>query len=173
MKSLYEIGKDMEALDHLAEERGGEIGGEVENAFDQWIAELVNDEAQKLANYIGYLKQLEMEKVAAEAEAEQWKKRAKTREARINFLKARMLAHLVATGRTEAVSSVGIKVKVTPNGGALPLVLDPTVDATSLPAEFTETQVRPNAVAIRAALTKGIELSFARLAPRGQHLRIG
>lgn len=173
MSTLYEIGADLLALDSLLEERGGDITDpEVAAAIDAWAAELQANLAVKLDGCIGYLRTLEMEAVAARAEADQWNAKASSRELRRDHFKARVKAILEVAGQTKVTTAAGRTVRVQANGGKLPLKLDDPLDVSLIPDRLCVIRREPDRTAIAAAIEAGEELPFARLLPRGTHLRI-
>lgn len=173
MVTLFSIGADLLALNDLCDELpGGEMSPEAEAAFDAWAAKLAEDEATKLDGYCGLIRSLEGEAAVARSEAEQYLARAAARENRVKWLKARMKLHLESTGRTKAVTATGRTVAIQANGGKVPVWIDPAVVPADLPAPFQRVRVEVDTEAIRANLESGHELSFARLEPRGTHLRV-
>lgn len=170
MPALYEITTDMQALDAMLDE----IGHDHPDAADVRAALLNANiaEADKLANYTKYIKKLEMEAVAAKAEAEQYAKKAKTRTDRIAWLKAGVIEHLQRLGKTSADTSDGRTVRIQPNGGKFPVEIEPNTDPKAVPPQFARVKYELDKEAIYDALTTGECLDFAALKPRGVHLRI-
>ncbi|MEX2657877.1 MAG: hypothetical protein WD272_10205 [Balneolales bacterium] len=60
------------------------------------------------------------------------------------------------------------------NGGQLPVALNEDITPESLPEEFVKVFREPDMSALRDALLSGNEeaMRFARILPRGSHLRI-
>lgn len=168
MRTLFEIGAEFNAIDTIfSEEEAMEFA---DDAFNDWLDQLAEEEAVKLDNYCAYIHQLEMEATAAKAEAEQWQAKARSRLNRIDWLKGRMKQHMEQRGVTDLETATGRRIAIQANGGKLPLVLSDGLCAEELPAWFCTTVIDP--AAIRAALEKGDKLDFARLGERGSHLRV-
>jgi hypothetical protein len=175
MATLFEIGAELEALEQLLDDVGGEVTDPQVNAvITEWFETIAADEGRKLDHYCGLIKRLEMEAMTAKAEAEEYRKRAEVRENRVKWLKLRMIQHLAATNRTKVQSASGRVVAVQSNGGQVPVRInyDLLPDTDTLPPQFVEIKKTLNAVAIREALERGESLPFARLEDRGTHLRI-
>lgn len=171
MKTLLDIGRDLEALDRLIEEREGDITDpEVEATITAWFDDLADHEAVKLDRYAGLIASLEGESAVCRAEAARLQKAANSRESRVAWLKARMKAHLEATGRRSVKTSLGRTVSVQANGGDPPLLIDVPVEA--LPSRFQAIEFKTNRAAIKDALKAGESLDFARFGEPGTHLRI-
>lgn len=171
-RTLYQIGADLLALDALLDEANGDLSDPaVEAAAAAWFDALAAEEAAKLDGWIGYVRQLEMEAAAAKAEAEQWLTRVRSREARVAWLKERLKRHLEATGRTKATTLSGRTIAVQANGGHPPVEID-AVDPYGVADRLCEVRRLIDREKVRTALLAGEGLSFARLVPRGTHLRI-
>ena len=173
MRTLFDIGHDLIALATLLEERDGNVTDpDVEAAVAAWFKELEADEANKLESYRCLIAQWEMEAAASKAEAEQWQKRAKSREDRVAWLKAKALAYLEYTGRKEATCASGKTFRVCANGGKLPLEIVDGTRTGDVGMEYLKVYTDFDREKIREALEKGQQLEFARLNGRGTHLRI-
>lgn len=169
-RTLFEIGAELQALNDLLDDIGGDVSDPaVEDRVTQWFEELSRDEAVKLDHYCGLIKMLDGEVAVLKSEADEYAKRAKSRENRIANLKARMKLHLEATGRTRAVTATGRTVCVQKNGGKPPVECDP-VPLDDLPPAFVRVTRAIDADAVRAAL--GQVLASARFGGFGTHLRI-
>ncbi len=170
MKSLYEIGADLLALAEVLDACDGDLS-KCETDVLAWIERAEGEQSEKLDRYIGLIRQLEMESSAAKAEADQWAAKAKTRGNTADFLKARLKAHLEATGQAKAVTATGRVVAIQRNGGISPLIVDP-VDLADVPTDFVKVRQEIDREAIRKALELGVTMTFARLGERGTQLRI-
>lgn len=172
-RTLFEIGNDLLALDALIEELGGDISDpSVEKNITDWFNELARDESVKLDGWVGYIRQLEMEIAAAKAEADQFILKAKARETRVSWLKHRMKLHLETGGRSEAKTAAGRRVWIQANGGNQGVIYADKIDINDVPGQFVRVVREVDENAVRAALKRGETLEFARLADRGNHLRI-
>ncbi len=171
MKSLYEIGADLLALAEVLDACDGDLS-KCETDVLAWIERAEGEQSEKLDRYIGLIRQLEMESAAAKAEADQWAAKSKTRGNTADFLKARLKAHLEATGQAKAVTATGRVVAIQKNGGALPLKLALAIDLATVPTAFVRVTTDLDRDAVRKALEAGDVLDFASLGERGTQLRI-
>lgn len=167
--TLFAIGDELRAVLDLVDE-----SAELPPIVEQWFAEIGDAEAEKLDAYAGLIRSLEGEAAVAKAEAEQFQAKAAARENAVKRLKDRVKLYLESTGRTKAVSKAGRTFAIQANGGKLPLVIDPAVKPEDLPREYQRITVGYDTEAIRDALEDGLEFpkTFARLKPRGNHLRV-
>lgn len=173
MPSLFEIGSDLQALDDLLDENGGDITDPaVEAAVSEWFAKASEDEAEKLEAYVGLIRQLSAEVATAKAEADLFRGKAKAREGRIDFLKRRLREHLERTGRTKATTAAGRTLSIQSNGGAVPVRLAFAIDLADVPERFVKVTKAIDVDAVRKALEIGEVLPFASLGERETHLRI-
>lgn len=63
-------------------------------------------------------------------------------------------------------------VELRTNGGLQPVEIQPDLDLQTVPPEFVKTSLSLDTQTVRQSLTAGRELPFARLLPRGVHVRI-
>ena len=176
MRSLYEIGGDVLALNDLLEELEGDLSraGELEPAVEAWLDGLATEQATKLDSYAGLIRTLEMESAAAKAEAEQWAHKARSRQARADYLTERLKQYMEATGQLKLQSATGRRLSVVKNGGKAPLVIDETkVKPADVPAEY-QRQPPPEFARdkIRETLEAGGKLEWAAIGERGTRLTI-
>jgi hypothetical protein len=173
MATLWEIGDDIRALDDLLEELGGDVTDpQVAAAWAALAADLASDESRKLDGYVNWIRRLEMEAMAARAEADRYLQKARKRDNRIAWIKANLQAHLESTARARIETETHRVISIRGDGGAVPVKLSETLDPAALPDEFAVVRRTPDIEAIRAALADGRELPFATLGERGTHLRI-
>jgi hypothetical protein len=174
MKSLFEIGTDLEALDSLIDDVNGDISDiSVEAALVDWFEQLSKDEGTKLDNYCGLIHQLEGEADVAKAEADTYRRKAAERERRIEWLKLRLAQHLQRTNRTKVSTATGRTIRLQANGGKLPLeIYWDWVDLDDLDPKYIKTKRELDQDAIRTALEQGEDICFAKIGKQGQHLRI-
>lgn len=178
-QTLFDIGADLVELDNLIEELGGDVSDpKVEEAITVWFGEIAQAESDKLAGYVAYIRQLDMEAAAAEHFSKHFQNKVRTRDARIKWLKSRLIDYLLATKRTKATASDGSTVAVQKNGGKLPVQWDDEALAKAGPdfdgihPKFVKTNKALDADAVYAALKEGVALPFAKLGEAGVHLRI-
>lgn len=172
-QTLFDVGNDWGALDMLIDEMGGElVSPEVEQQVDAIFAELARNESVKLAGYVSYVRQLEMESSAAKEYANHYAAKAKSRESRVKWLKERMKVYLEMTSRKEAVTAHGDKVCVQKNGGKPPIQWAEAIDVEGLDPRFVKTVKSINTDAVEVALKAKEILPFAKQLEPGTHLRI-
>lgn len=172
-RTLYEIDADLLALDSLLDEIGGDVSDPtVAAAIDAWYAELAYDEAKKLDGWVNWIRQMEMESAAARAEAEQYARRAQTRDRTIAWAKGVMKSRLEGSARTEVETATGRIISVQKNGGRVPVLLVDGLRVDDLPDQFVRVVREIDSEKVRAELEAGGVLTFARLGERGTQLRI-
>lgn len=173
-RTLWEIGSDLEALEDLLMEVGGDVTDEeAERAIDAWLEETREAEIQ-------------------EKEAARLMERAQVNRNAVRRLKDRLLAYMDRRG-TPKLSGNLYSFTASDNGGKLPLIVD-DVDPMTLPPQYRKAvmvllcptdetlealkdqcaklEVEPDGDAIRAALEAGQELDFARFGQRGRHITV-
>lgn len=166
---LFDITDDMQALDDLLAEVGGDVSDpKVAAAVEAWFAELDHSLSAKVDNYAALITSMRARADVRRQEAERLARRAQVDEASADWLASRLLSALDARG-TKKLETDRYAVSVVGNGGKQPLVLD-----TEIPVEWnrTVTKVEPDRERIRLALEAGEALPFARLGERGRRLAI-
>jgi hypothetical protein len=172
MRSVFEIGADLQALADLMDEApGGELDPEAALVLDRWFADLAADQARKLDGYVSLIRHCETMAAAARETAERFARKAQAEENKARRLKQRLLDYLDFTLQPKAVTASGWTVAGQSNGGAVPLEID-AVSLEAVPRQFVTTVEVIDKAAIRSALAAGDSLPFARLGERGRHLRI-
>ena len=164
-ESLFTIGEHFYALESLLIENEGEI----DDTLDQWLNEYEAKEAEKADAYC-YLIQ-KFEEIAAEAKrladrSHIYGNKAKT-------LKDRLKYYLESRGR-DKLETQRFTITVSQNGGQLPIILNEGITVDTLPDAFIRKYEEPDMSALRDAILSGDDqaLKFARILPRGTHLRI-
>lgn len=172
MKPLFAITSEFQALDAILDECQGDITDpRAEEAITAWVRELESDESAKMDGYVAYINKLTMEAEFASLMAAQYSAASRVRTSRIEWLKSRMVEHMVKTGRKSIETDSGYTVSVQTNGGNVPLILEP-FDISKIDPAFTMTKVELDKEKVREWLRDGLSLPFARLGERGKHLRI-
>lgn len=166
---LLQITDDMQALDDLLAEVGGDVTDpKVAETVDAWFAELDQNLGAKVDNYAALITSIRARADVRRAESERLAKRAQMDEASADWLAARLLQAFEARG-TRKVETDRYAVSVVGNGGKAPLVLTGEV-----PADWHREKVErtPDRERIRLALEAGEALPFASLGERGRRLAI-
>ncbi len=172
-QTLFNIGDDLIALEKLIDECDGDISDpQVEEAVTAWFAEIGGSQSAKVDGYINLIKRWDMQAAAAKSELEQYRKIAQVRENRIMRLKQRLKEHMEHTHQQKIETVSGRTVAIQNNGGLIPMEIDPDVNPQAIPEKFRRIVVELNTTAVRAALSAGETLPFARLGQRGTQLRI-
>ena len=168
-QTLIDISADMQALDDLLAEVGGDVTEpKVASIVDAWFEELDHSLSAKVDNYAALISTMRARADVRRAEAERLARRAQVDESAADWLASRLLAALDTRGMRK-VETDRYAVSVVGNGGKAPLLVDGDV-----PAEFlkTVTKVEPDRERIRLAIEAGQALPFARLGERGKRLAI-
>lgn len=175
-RSLYQIGSDMEALADLLYECGGDVtDAEAEAAVNKWLVENEFGLKKKIDGYAEIIRRFETMSAEANEEANRLKKLAAIRDnaaARLKEgLRLFMERHSIHRIDTELH-----RFTLCANGGKEPVQVDPEyLDCpANLPAKYQKviTTIKPNLETIRADIENGVPVAFARIGPRGNHLRI-
>ena len=152
---LYQISDAIrQALDHieLDEETGEILSADELHAVEAEAAEKV--EATAL-----YLRELDAEAKAAKEEADRMLARVKSMQKRSDYLKSMLLDALHATGKVKT-ARVTVSIRMTQA-----VAVD---EGANLPEAYTtvKTTVSPNKIAIKQALTDGIDVPGCELIER-------
>lgn len=171
-RSLLDISDDLQALDDLLFETGGDVSDEsVASAIEEWFAEVHADEAAKVGNYIGLIREKELRAAAITEEIERYKKLQAALTNSAKGLKDRLKWYMENNGKKKIKTPRG-NASICGNGGKQPIQISESVQAKELPPRFQKVEVTINSDAVREALEKGEALEFAALEERGTHLRI-
>lgn len=172
-RPLFAITDDLIRLNDLLDEIEGDMSrlGEMEPAITGFMDSLSGEEAAKLDAYVNLIRQLESEAAVAKAEAEQYAKKARTRESRAQWLKDRLKMHMERTGQAKIETERGRTVAIQKNSTAS-LVVVPDVNLDAVPAEFVRVTKELDKVAVKKSMENGATWWFARLGDRGTSLRI-
>lgn len=168
-RTLLDITEDLQALDDLLSEAGGDITG-VEATVDAWLAELEQDLKGKVDNYAALITAMNARAEVRKAEADRLYHRAKVDAGNAKFLRERLKFAFEQRGISK-LETARYKVGVSKVGGAIPVIIP---DPTTVSTEFIRvTEIRePDKDAIRKALESGKEVSGATLGVRGTCLTI-
>lgn len=164
-ESLFSIGEHFYALESLIIDNEGEI----DETIDQWLEEYQAKEEHKLDAYCYIIQKFEEIAVEAKRLAE----RSSSYNKKATELKDRLKCYLEKRGR-DKVETQRFTIRVCGNGGKLPIHLYEDVRADLLPDPFVRIYRDPDLNALRDAILNGDQeaMRFAKLLPRGTHLRI-
>lgn len=172
-KTLFSIHEDLIQLDNLIEEIGGDVTDPaVDATITSWFNELMDNEGDKLAGYIAYIQQLDMEESRAREIAREWGIKASSREKRVKWLKTRIMDYAKRTNRTEIKTSSGYKLCIQKNGGKAPFELVEGFTVENIPDEFTKTTKSVDFEKIQSAIDAGNTPAFIKVKEVGFHVRI-
>ena len=168
-RSLLDIEADMQALDDLLFEAGGDI---TDPKVEEYVTNLLGENEAALRaksdGYARYIHELQARAAAANDQAERLKSRAKTATNQADWLKSRLKSVMELRG-IKKIEGQYATVGIRGNGGKTPMNVD---ENATLPDAFTIVVRNPDNEKIRAALEAGQKLPFASLGERGTHLSI-
>lgn len=171
--TLFEIQNDLLAANETLEENGNDLADPAFTAaIEAYFADLKTAEAEKIDGYIAWMKHLEMEQEAMSREMQEYQKKAASRAARVEHLKARLKQHMDRTGVTKLTTAKGRTLSVVKNGGKVPLVIVGGYTPDDVADEMVKVTKTFDQDAIRKALAEGRPIPFAKLGEPGTHLRI-
>lgn len=175
MATLRDIGNDIQALRSILDESadaGGEVTDEqVSAAVDKWFAESMDNQAEKLDDYVGLVWEREGYAETARRAREHYAKIERVNENAAERLKKKLKEHLERTGQSKVKTATATTIRIQANSTA-PLVVTENLDLHTVPAEFITTTVELNTKAVKEALKAGKGLHFAKLGELGSHVRI-
>jgi hypothetical protein len=163
--TLFEIGEHFYALESLIIDNEGEI----DDTIDQWLQEYQAKEHDKLDAYCYLINKYQ----GIAEEADRLAQRAKKYSSTVQELKTRLKYYMEANGK-EKIETARFTLKVTANGGSLPIALKEGITAEELPDEFVRIVKEADLSSLRHALLTGNANAYpyAHFLPRGTHLRI-
>ena len=168
-RSLLDITDDMQALDDVLQEVGGDLSDPgVEATIDRWLAELEKDLENKVDNYAALIGIMRGRAAVRKAEAKRLTDRVRADENAANGLCERLKMAFEGRG-IEKVETPRFRVSIANNGGKLPLVID---EDAVIPDEYLRVVTEPDKVLLHEALAAGKKLDGVRLGERGTRLSI-
>lgn len=166
--SLYAIHADLQALESIIDDTGGELTEDAEAQIQAWFAECEGKLADKADAYAQLIRVLDLKASIAREEAERLTALSAARCKAADNLKDRLKVVMQMHG-LKKLESERFKFTVANNGGLLPIeVLDPS----ELPKEFQRIRIEADGVAIRNSITAGVVPHGVVVKERGTHLRI-
>lgn len=175
-RTLFEITNDLQALDDLLTEVGGEVTeADAEEAIDRWLSELANERENKLNAYAYLIKSLDAQSSALKDEVDRMRARKTATENKISKLKERLQYHLETQG-IDKVQTDLFTFAVQKSGGKPKMILNEYFERhpEELPEGFRRVKFEPNLDAIREAIVADPEThsDLGYIAEQGKHLRI-
>ena len=168
-RTLLQISDDLAALDQLLEEVDGDVTDErVEQAINEWFNELEPEADEKIDNYAALIRELRLRGEARKEEGDRLKTRAKTDEARADWLTGRLYGFFKRHGIRKKQTR-RFTVSIRGHGGLAPLIID--LEPEEIPNEYKKITVEADNTKIREAL-KEAPLTWARLGERGEGMSI-
>lgn len=170
--TLYRIADDLQALDALLAEVGGDVTDEEANAaIDAWLNELGEARDRKLDGYAALIRTIEAREKVKRDEASRLTREANFESNAIDRLKRR-LADVYRHMGWKSVKTDRFTITLAGHGGKQPLVFRDGFTIDDCPPEYQRVKVEPDTEKIRAALESGASLPFASLGERGSSIRI-
>jgi hypothetical protein len=173
--TLYTLAEGFRALTELLEQLDEQHGDANADAavVAQWIADLDGQVAAKLESVGRYLRMQELSAEAAHTEAERLRAQAARHERRVARVKDAVM-HLLDAAALKRIETQTFSFTVAGDGGRAPVVVDDVdpADVAATHPELVAVVTQINKPAVREHLERGGSLPFARLAPRGRHLRV-
>ena len=162
---LYALDENLDQLEQILIESGGEITPDIEAAF----SDLFDLRSEKIEGYLRIIRRCETGALAYDAELQrlQTAKRTLTRTA--DSLKARLRDSMIRRGETEHQTGIG-RVKLQRSGSRPVVLLAPVED---LPEHFRRVKVDADLSALGHALKEGDPeaTKYAELGEASQYLR--
>jgi len=170
-QTLLDITKDMESLDALLAEAGGEITPDTEASINAWFDEIETNLADKVDGYCRLISEIEARAEVRKAEGKRLAERAKVDENAAAALRER-LRHTWEAKALPKVQTTRYTVSLAKVGGKAPLDIRCGVEDLPGWAVRIETTASADKDAIRARLDAGEVLEFASLMERGTRISI-
>jgi hypothetical protein len=172
-KSLWDIGKDFEALDEILNETAtafaDQFPPEAEALLAKWFEEAQTDLEAKVDGYCRYIGHLEAVAEARRAEAERIADLSKAGINRAESLRKRLQDFMVLRGMRKLETALH-KLAICKHGGKQILLV--LIPAEGLPVKYQQTEIKSNKDLIREDMENGVAVPGCELLPRGESLRI-
>lgn len=160
MRSLYEIGDDLSALEELLTDTDGEIpDGEIGAAIEEWFDQLGQERDEKIRRYCALIEMMQLNSTVCDEEARRLTKLKRANENGAKRLRDRLKGFFEAHGIKKL--DLGIfKPRIQVNGGQYPLLLPGQweTEPAGAPERFHKITIALNTDAIRQALSESEEL---------------
>jgi hypothetical protein len=176
VSTLRAIGEDLQALEDLLQEVGGDVSeADAEAAIDAWLMETTDALHKKLDRYSDLIQYMNDRAKGRKEEAARLTALAKTDENGAKRLKDRLLWFMTEQGQARLDTKFH-RITVAKAGGKVALDVDPAFDPeeyVSTPyGHFVKVSYDWDRDAIRKVLERGQPLPFAKLAERSESVRI-
>lgn len=163
-----EINKIAEAFDKL-EEAGTEQ--EFLDSVEVYFGNLLDDRDRKLDAYADLVAHYKNLSELRKKESKRLAELAQSDENRADRLKGRLKQYLDFAEITR-IDTPYHRISVCGNGGLTPLIVDEDLDLNKIHGSYVLIKRELNTAEVRASLTAGDDVPFARLGDRGSHVRI-
>lgn len=159
MRSLYEIGEDLSALEELLTDTEGEIPeGEIGAAIEEWFDQLGEERDEKIRRCCGLIEMMQLNATVCDEESRRLARLKRANENGAKRLKDR-LKEFFEAHRIKKLDLGIFKPRIQINSSA-PLILPPQwqSEPASAPESFHKVTIELNTLAIKEALGGGMEL---------------
>ncbi len=168
-RSILDITDDLQALQALLEEVGGDITGEqTEAAINAWLDEAKANKAAKVEQYCRLIRLFELHGAAIKAEMDRLKKRAEVKANAQESLRARLKWAMEQWGDSK-IDAGSFLVSIAKVGGKAPLKI---TDESIIPEEYGVRTWVLSKDSVREALENGRKVPGCELGERGTTLKI-
>jgi hypothetical protein len=171
--SLYEISEQIQALDQLLANLGGDVTEGTDGAtIEKWAEEYQWMEREKVDGYVKLIKNIEGQQGAIDDEVKALTEKSRVLDNRISRLKS-LVKFIMDQRKTKRLEGNVWSFVIQKNGGKDPIELL-VEDPEKLPDEMVKIIRKADLDAIREALEakKPEALAVARIGERGESLRI-
>lgn len=171
MKTIFDIDADMQRIADLLDEWEGEIPPELEPEITRWMNSLGDEFTAELHSYSELMLHHKTQAAIARAQIDMYAKKESRHKLKFDWLEEQLQRFMTMKGYRKLPTNGGRTFTLCNNGGKQPVQYD-EVAVTEVPVEHRKVTVELNKEAIRRDLEQGKELPYARLLPRGQHVRL-
>lgn len=170
--TLFELEGEYLRLANMVSDSDGEIPPELDEYLDRELATMMENQSEKLEGYYCVIRRFEMEKDAADKEAERYNQMSQVRKRAIERIEGKVKGYLERTGQDRVTTTTGHVFAIQGNGGKVPLKYADDFDVKKIDPKYMRIKVEPEVDAIRKALLEGQEVPGVKLGERGTQLRI-
>lgn len=167
---LYQISEAVAAFLSLVQQDGEVVN--ITPDLESWLDSIAGQEREELDNIVKLIRQLDSESEAIAREVAELRSMMEARKARVAQIKACVKQHLIKTGQTSIRTHLGFLVSLCNDGGKQGIEVEPTFSVADADVSHQKLEISLDTEAIRRDLEAGKEVPYAKLRPRGQHVRI-